>query len=361
MKNARMNRARVFACILLTALAAAGQSAQQIAGGSLLCRDQIAFMSFFQDERPKGISSVLLASRLARWQSIPALVVCLKPVVAGNAVAVMTSECKRVSAFAAASGKPLWQRDEWSEILESDGTYFYVEGENEARVDAIDPLSGAVVWSVYIPYTGHPLYSFHIHDGRLYTASVVIDLYERKIIHMWPEKPGVSATAFTEDNRILTGDGYGMVRTYDRAFSLLKTVHVGSGEIVELGEAGGDILAATQKRGRDAYRIELDAVTRDGTRKWQLAWRSHNRLDAVWFVVSGSDVLLLEPEISGNKFWLTSRKLSSGRLNWKVDAGDDPLELLGPLVLCGNQVYAANRNEIRSFDVHTGAETTAKK
>jgi len=74
------------------------------------------------------------------------------------------------------------------------------------------------------------------------------------------------------------------------------------------------------------------------------------------FAVADREVVLMEPDADWEKFWLTSRKLSTGQVNWKTDAGHG-----GQPARCGNTIYVNDGERIRSFDLHSGAEVTTPK
>src|SRR5260370_21145194 len=254
------------------------------------------------------------------------------------------------------TGELLWQKENRSETLESDGKYFYVLGEDERALEALDPGSGNVVWSLKLPYSESRFYSHGVHDGRLYSASVVIDLCKKAIVHTWPKHPTVNAVAFGEKGQILTGDEFGVVRIYDQSFRRLRKIRTVRQEVVEVATAGRDVLVSTEERRSGVYRAAFAVVTQQGKKRWQLAWRADNPIGAS-VALADRNVVLMEPDVAGDKYWLTSRKLATGQLNWKTDVGPRG----GGPWLCGNTIYFYDEERIRSFDLHSGAETTVRR
>jgi outer membrane protein assembly factor BamB len=351
----------VVACsTFLTSAICVGQGWQEFGyygWGSLSCRERAALVSFEHKGTQKGVALMSLSSGTAQWEAIPKEATMLRPVVAGNAVAILTHQLHTINAFALSTGQPLWQKEDDTQILESDGRYFYVHGNSDTILEALDPQSGKVVWSRRIPYSGYLIYSYHVHDGRLYTAEFVFDLSRRMVVHRWPATPLVNAIAFDRRGRIYAGDPSGVVRVYSSSFRLLRTIHAGRGEIVELGAAKNGLIATSYERNR-GYDSVFKVLTRQGRTKWQLAWRSQDRLGAVQFRIAGPEVLLIEPDIAAKKYWLTSRNLSTGRMNWKTNGGTFDRPLAGPIAICGDTVYANDQEAIHGFDLHTGKETS---
>jgi len=326
---------------------------QELYGGTLLCADQVAIMSFLQNPFQKGVSFISLSSNSTKWQVIPDEIIDVGPTVAGDAVAVITHSFHTIQGFSKATGELLWQKETGSRFLESDGKLFYVLTEDERTLHALDPASGNVVWSLRLPYLESGFYSYHVHGGRLYSASVVVDLSRKVIVHRWAEEPAVNALAFGDHGQILTGDEFGVVRIYDHAFRRLRTIRTDRKAVVGLASVGRDVLVSTEANRSGVYRTAFARVTEYGKKKWQLAWRSGNPLGAAPFAVAGRNVVMIEPNGAGDEFWLSSRKLSTGQVNWRTDSGD----LVGDPVLCGETVYLSDGQRIHAFDLRSGAET----
>ena len=331
-----------------------GQCSPEI-GGSPLCRDQLAF-TFRQGDFFKGVSLVSLGSQLTQWQSMPNEIVNVSPSVARDAVAFIAHSYYTIYGLSKMTGELLWQKENRSETLESDGKYFYVLGEDERALEALDPGSGNVVWSLKLPYSESRFYSHGVHDGRLYSASVVIDLCKKAIVHTWPKHPTVNALAFGEKGQILTGDEFGVVRIYDHSFRRLRKIRTVRQEVVEVATAGRNVLVSTEERRSGVYRAAFAVVTQQGKKRWQLAWRADYPIGAS-VALADRNVVLMEPDVAGDKYWLTSRKLATGQLNWKTDVGPRG----GGPWLCGNTIYFYDEERIRSFDLRSGAETTVRK
>jgi len=328
--------------------------------GYLSCKDQVAIMSFQHDGWQKGVALVSLDSGLIKWEAIPQEITVMQPVVAGYAVAVVTPESHTISAFAITTGKPLWQIDSYTQVLDSDGRYFYVLSNNPV-VEALDPKTGKVIWSRTVPYSGYLISSYHIRKSRLYTEEFVLDVSRRAVIHRWPAKPLVNAMAFDRSGHIYLGDPSGVVRIYNRSFKQLRRIRIGRGEIVELGAGENGFLAASYEYFHGLYHAVFKVLTQEGKTRWQLAAHSQGKLGGPEFVIAGRDVVLIEPELDGDKYWLTSRDLSTGRVNWKTHPGDYPGYLVGPMAVCGNTVYLSDHAGIHGFDLRTGGETIGQQ
>src|SRR5262249_5957197 len=112
--------------VTLIAGVSVAQQWQDVYGGSLSCKDRAAVMSFTPGDYQKGVSFVSLRSGLTKWQSIPDEITELQPVIAADTVAILTNECHTISAFDVTTGQLIWRKENWSNVLESDGKYFYV-------------------------------------------------------------------------------------------------------------------------------------------------------------------------------------------------------------------------------------------
>jgi len=313
-------------------------------------------MSTWRGEHLQGVSFISLSSGSTEWRAILDKIIDVRPTVAGSTVAAIGDGFHTIYGLSKATGDVLWQKETGSRILESDGKYFYVLTEDERILQALDPASGNVVWSLRLPYLKSSFYSHHVHGGRLYSASVVVDLAKKAIVHVFPDEPIVNAMAFGEHGEILTGDEHGVVRIYNHAFKRLRRIRTGGKEIVELETAGRDVLVSTEERRSGLYHAAFAVVTQQGKKRWQLGWPPDNLPGAALFAVADRDVVLMEPDLTWAKLWLTSRKLSTGQLNWKTDPG-----LGGQPALCGNRVYLTDGERVRRFDLRSGPETTAPK
>lgn len=352
----------IVACgALLTSAICMGQDWQDFGyydSGSLSCKDRVVLVSVEHKGTQTGLALVSLDSGTVRWKAITNEPTMLQPVVAGNAVAILTHQLHTINAFALSTGRLLWQKDDDTQILESDGRYFYVHGNSDTVLEALDPQSGKVVWSRPIPYSGYLIYSYHIHHGRFYTAEFVFDLSRRTIVHRWPARPLVNAIAFGRDEGIYVGDPSGVVRIYSRSFQQRQRMRIGSGEIVQLRAAEKGLFAASYEHTYRLYDSIFKVLTQQGRTEWQLAWHSQDRLGAVEFRIVGPDVLLIEPDVAAKKYWLTSRNLFTGRLNWKANGGTFERPLAGSMSVCGDTVYASDQAAIHGFDLRTGNEKT---
>jgi outer membrane protein assembly factor BamB len=200
------------------------------------------------------VSFISLPAGLTKWKSIPDEIVDVRPTVAGVSVAVIAHGFHTIYGFSKATGELLWQKETRSTILESDGNLFYVLTEDERTLHALNPASGNVIWSLRLPYPESGFYSYHVHRGRLYSASVVVDLSRKVIVHRWPEEPVVNALAFGDQGQILTGDELGVVRIYDHAFRRLRTIRTDRKAVVGLASVGRDVLVSTEAHRSGVYR-----------------------------------------------------------------------------------------------------------
>jgi hypothetical protein len=333
---------------ILYPLSCLAQSWEQYVNGVISCKDRVAVTAPCQ-----GVSFVDLRSQVTRWRAIPGEIVDVRPNVAGNTAAAITHTFYTIYAFSIKTGKLLWQKENQSNILESDGKYFYVLGRDETVIEALNSASGRVVWSVRVPGPGGPLRSFQIHDNRLYTDLVVVDLSRKAIIHTWSQNSIANAMAFPKDGRLLRGDPFGVITVYNSSFERLRRMRLGTGWIVDLAAAGNDLLAAIYPQYNEG---SFKLLTQDGSTKWHLDWRSNVRLDVKPFALAGQNVVLIEPGETA-QLRLTSRKLSNGALNWTTGDGF----FIGPPAVCGNTVYVSDGDRLRGFDLSSGAETTLLK
>lgn len=337
---------------LLTPIICACQSVQDIFSGRVLCRERVAITAM-----PSGVSSISLGSGTVNWRVMPDELADVEPAVAEGTVAIITHSFDTIYAFSFVTGNLIWQRENRSNILQSDGRYFYVLAEDETAIAALDPSSGRTVWSLHLPRTlGGPLYFARVHQGFLYADRFVIDLSRRAIVHIWPEEPQMNTVAFGGHGEVLTGDSSGVVTAYSARFKRLRRVYVAKGQVVEAAMVGRYVLAAVYQYNFSSYRGRLVLVTPDGKRKWQLVWSSDTWLDQEPFVIAGREMFVIEPGIAPSTFRMVSRKLSSGRMNWASPNGF----FFGPAAVCGETVYASDGHRVRGFDLRSGVERTAQ-
>jgi hypothetical protein len=326
-------------------------------GGILLCEDQVAIVDFMPDDFIKGVYFISLSSNSISWQAMPDKIVDVRPTLAGGTVAVIADGFHTIYGLSKATGEILWQKETGSRLLESDGKYFYILTEDEGTLQALDPASGNVAWSRRLPYPKSSFYSYNVHGRRLYSATVVVDLSKKAIVHRWPEEPIVNALAFGEHGEILTGDEFGVVRIYNRDFKLLRRIRTGGKAIDELATAGGLVLVSSVDPRPRVNRARFAVFTRQGKKKWQLAWEVGYPAYAINFTAVHPNVVLMEPDMPKNNAWLTSRRLSTGHINWKTDKGGLGLST----ALCGTTTYVNDGMQIRGFDLRSGAQTTLVK
>jgi len=397
---------------------------------------------------------------------MPEKIVDVGPVAAGNAVAVVTDSFHTIDAFSKTTGKSLWEKKTWSSVLASDGNYFYIIRTGYWDIEALNPASGDVVWSVQIPprlrrgnhqfqgmgkqnarYFSHrsdqgaqnartaaaniakngptnhatafivtdgseptkqeernlgnvhrvgrvgnvflyepgpapPPASPHlvktppsqpsrsqpkdeaggypsllvVRRGFLFTVEVVVDLSKRAVVHTWTPGPYVTSIAINDHDEIVVGDSSGAITTYDKTFKPLRKTSVNGRTVVQAEPAQDGILAAAYSATDESHDGMISLLTQAGAERWRFLWSSDMLLAQPPFVLAGSDVLTIEPGATRHELRLASRNLSTGQVNWTTSDGF----FYGPVVLCDDTVYVRERDTIRSFDVQTGTETTAR-
>lgn len=305
---------------------------------------------------PDGISSVSLDSGATRWSATVGRA-DWPPTLAGDTVALIGNSFHTIYAYSRITGELLWRKNKSSNILASDGSYFYIIRAAYWDLQALDPASGAVAWSLKLPRDpqgGYPAF-LKFHDGRLFTVDCVIDISKRAIVHRWP--PGssfVTAIGFDRGDNILVGDSSGWVSAYNRNFRRLWRAFAGKEHVVSLApeEKGLLVLLYVSQRNSVSAHNTLILLTREGKRLWHLEWASQIE----GFSEVGDDLLMVEPRDPG-QFQLTSRQLATRKLNWVTD----PQYLYGWPVLCQDTIYVTDGNRLHGFDLHTGNEATIGK
>lgn len=305
----------------------------------------------------KGIAYDALDSRTAKWQ-VSTDRPDWPPTLAGDTVAIIRNSFHTISALSKTTGKHLWSKEVWCSVLASDGEHFYIIRTEYWDLQALDPDSGKVEWSVKLPRDpegGYPAF-LKLHDGLLFTADLVVNISKRAIVHVWPARGSfVTTIGFGKYGNIVVGDSSGMVTAYDRNFKRLWRAYAGKEQVVSLIPAGENILALLyiSERNSVSSHNALVLLTPDGRRVWRVGWPAQSQ----GFTALGDELLVVEPGSQDGKFRLTSRQLSTGKVNWKSASG----YLYGWPILCGDTAYVSDGNRLHSFDVHTGAETTARK
>ena len=326
------------------------QSWQQYIDGAISCKDRAVITC-----APEGISYASLDSDATRW-SLPGPRPDWPPTLAGNTVALIADNWNMIFGFSRRTGKQIWAKEVSCNVLASDGRYFYIISTGDWDLQALNPASGKVVWSIQLPRDpqgGYPAF-LKVHDGLLFTVDVVVDISKRAIVHKWPVKSSfVTAIGFDSHN-ILVGDSAGMVTAYDRNFKRLWRAYAGREQVVSLAPAGENVLALLyiSQRGSASAHDELVLLSRQGKPVWRLSWQSMTE----GFTVVGDDLLAIEPGVSKGQFQLTSRQLSTAKTNWTTGNG----YLFGSPVLCGDTVYVSDGNHLHRFDLRTGKEATAQ-
>lgn len=321
----------------------------------VLCREGETLRAHVTLADATGVASRTLDSGLTNWAAMPDKIVDVGPVVAGNAVAVITDSFHAVYGFSKATGKQLWQRERWSSNLGSDGRYFYILRNEYWDLQAFEPETGHVAWTLKLPgrsYGGYPRL-LGVHGGLLVTTQVAVDLARRKIAHTWLRGPWASSLSVNATGEIVIGDSSGGVTIYDQSFKPLRKLHLQGGAVTEAITTGKSILAVTYQDHQHGKRGLITFLTPDGKQAWQFAWSSKDPpLPPPVFALADDAAVMREPGASGPKSRLTSRNLSNGQLNWSTEEGF----FFGPPVVCGNTVYARQGDLVRGYDLRTGVE-----
>lgn len=320
---------------------------QQYIDGLISCKEHAVITC-----APNGVSYLSFDSNTAKWRAKgdrpdwP-------PTLAGDTVAIITDSFHSICGYSRTTGELLWKKETASNVLASDGIHFYTIRTANWYLQALDPASGAVVWSLRLPPDpegGFPVF-LKVHNGRLFTVNQVVDISRRAIVHTWSVKSSfVTSIGFDSEGNILVGDSVGMVTAYDQRFHQLWRVYAGKEHVVSIAPAGEYILALlyVSQRGSTSAHDKLVLLTRQGKRVWRLDWPSWSE----GFTVVGDNLVTIEPGDADGKFQLTSRQLATRNVNWATASG----YLFGWPVLCGDTIYVSDGNRLHSFDLRTGRE-----
>lgn len=353
--------------IFLISLTCWGQSWQTFGEGVISCDEHAAIISNLN-----RISYISLDSKAVRWRTITRETVDSRPILAGNAILVLGDHYNKLYAFSVTTGKRIWTKSFWTEALASDGNYFYVvgapAGSAEAvgnilgiaprTLEALDPASGAVLWSLKLQRRKTAYYPFlEVHDGLLFDADLVIDISRRAIVHRWPAKSfTVSSLEFADDGSIFLKGSWGMsgmIAIYDRNFNLIRKLRVGKGDVVRVSAAGEQVVALLQYGDPYSRLTTLVSYTREGKRLWRIQWAATG-----WdFHIAGDNLFMIEPAKVYGNFRLASRHLATGRLNWITRNGFFD----SPPFSCGETAYATDGDHVYRFDVKGGVEVRLKR
>lgn len=315
-------------------------------GFAISCGDQVAIKT-----TPSGVASVSVQAKKENWSVALDLISDVGPAVAANTVALVSNGFHTIYAFSKQTGKVLWKKEHRTNLLATDGRYFYVLRPDYDGIAALSPDSGETVWSLQISrQKGRPVDFGFVDGGFLYTDLVVVDLSKRIVVHTWPEHPAISTIDKSGDGEIFVGDLSGVITVYGESFTQLRTMPAGNGAIVQLTLAGKDVLAAVYDHRVSSTHGQLVLMTREGNQIWHFVLSSDHWLDQHPFFALDDDVLVVEPGTAKNKMRLVSRKLSTGEMNWATTDGD----FEGPPAVCGQDVYLAESEQILSFSARTG-------
>jgi outer membrane protein assembly factor BamB len=296
-----------------------------------------------------GIHALDLSTGRALWSALPNSLADVSPAAAGDAVAVIADSWMSLYAFSKVSGKLLWRKQRRSNILASDGRYFYVPRPSADGISALDPRTGAVVWTLRIPKKGGAAF-FEIRDGVLYSNSFAIDLRSRKLLHQWPEDIVVTAIAFPRPGETLLGDSDGNLTLYDSSFAVTKRLHAGDTTVGSIAANEYGILVSLPADS-EGQRGIIEFLTWDGKQKWRIPGFPIGYVYFHPFVIAGHDALIVELDDSGKNWRFESRSLATGTVNWVVPNG---IFYDGWPVVCGDRVLLRDGDDIKSFGILDG-------
>jgi outer membrane protein assembly factor BamB len=347
-------RSKVIFIIIIGAATMSLHAAEQKQGFEFVtsCQSRIAIQA-----DSSGFSSTSLGFATPGWRRLSDRILDVGPVIANDVVAVITNSFSSLYAFSAREGRPLWNKEIHSNVLASDGKYFYIAHAGDLGITALDASSGRAVWSLKVPVlSGGPYLEFlTVASGFLYTDSYVVDLSKRAVVHFWPDgldDPHVISIESGGNGELLVGDSSGKISMYDKQFKLLSSVETGEGFVTQLASVNNGLLAATFDQPSMSSEGSLVFIDPDGHFRWRFPWTSDQWLDPHPFAVAGASVLVIEPGTAKDKLRMASRRLSDGNLNWTTPDGD----FFGPPVVCGSEVYVKEGDQIRTFGLQTGAE-----
>lgn len=277
------------------------------------------------------------------------------PVVAGDTVAVIADAFNTIYAFSKTTGKTLWTKHIWASRLASDGNYFYVVRTAYWDLEALDPGSGNIAWSLQLPDLGPGYLPFLVvHDGLLFTVNLVIDISRKAIVHQWSrESFFLDRIAFGNNGSIFLAGTSGtrsIIAIYDKNFNQIGRLVAGKGRIEEIVPIEEQIVVMLEQADPYGTRTTLTLLTQGGKRLWAIRWHS----EIHGFSLLGGKLLIIGPEQISGKHRLISRQTLTGKLNWTTGSRT----LFGIPTVCGDTVYATDGNHLHSFDLDTGKETT---
>lgn len=331
----------------------AAQTGERGVSFVVLCTDGVAIRA-----ESTGIASISLRSHRKLWRAATQKSVYVGPVVAGDAVAFITDSHHVIYAFSKDTGRRLWRKEVWSSNIGTDGNRFYMIRTAYWDLQALEPATGRVEWSLKLPgwTPGHYPRMLGVHGGLLFTTQSAVDLSKKAVVHTWLGEREASSASVNEEGEIVIGDTFGGVTIYDRDFKTLKSAKVGGIWVAEAFTTSRGVFAATFHGYGLNSRSTVILQTDNEKMAWRRRWTWEDGAPVQTLAVSGDNALLIEPGRSRNKMRLTSRKLPTGGLNWMTPDGI----FEGPPVVCGDTVYVDDLERIRAFDLQSGSEKKQK-
>lgn len=298
-----------------------------------------------------GNSGINLRNGSVLWKALPGRISEVGPVGADDAVAVISGMYYGIFGFSRATGELLWQKDlgDKSNVLASDGRYFYVDRRSEPGVMAIDSRTGKTAW---ISDVGGGE-AYQVHDHVLYSTAFALDLRARKLLHKWPDDLVVYSIAVW-DGRVVLGDNKGDLTLYNSEFKYQNRLRAGETMVMELAANENGILASLEAK-KLGQRGTITFLSWDGERKWSLPGFEFG-LDFAQFALAGKNAIIIEnvgrDEAGVMHERLVSRSLATGGIKWTSPVGSYG----GPPGVCGDRFFVDDGDgHIRGFKTSDGS------
>jgi hypothetical protein len=282
------------------------------------------------------------------WTAFAGRSVDVGPSIADDAVVVIADNFHTVYGFSKGTGQLLWRKEHHSNVLASDGRYFYIAEYESGRIAALDSRTGSTEWEVKIPDPGIGYFRFlRIGSGFLYTDRFAVDVRIRTLANVWPEGP-ITVIAFPKPGETLLGDSKGRLSLLDSQFRVKRRMRAGDTPVAAMAANEQGILVSLEA-GQSSQGV-IEFLTWNGKQIWQRSGLPGEYLRFVPFVIAGESALILVPE-SAKQWRFESRNLLTGKVNWEAPKGN---YYMGSPVICGDTVFLRAGQEIARFRVEDG-------